>query len=55
MDEKELEMLDKVWRTANLVNLPDKFVSENVQEMLLCYRIILLLPTQHLILSWPKL
>ena len=41
MDEKELEMLDKVLRTANLVHLRDKFVSKKVQEML-CYRIILL-------------
>ena len=36
MDEKELEMLEKVLRTANLVHLRDKFVSEKVQEMLLC-------------------
>ena len=36
MDEKELEMLDKVLRTANLVHLRDKFVSEKVLEMLLC-------------------
>ena len=26
MDEKELEMLEKVLRTANLVHLRDKFV-----------------------------
>ena len=37
MDEKELEMLEKVLRTANLVHLRDKFVSEKVQEMLLCW------------------
>ena len=36
MDEKELEMLDKVLRTANLVHQQDKFVSEKIQEMLLC-------------------
>ena len=37
MDENELEMLEKVLRTANLVHLRDKFVSEKVQEMLLCW------------------
>ena len=37
MDEKELEMLEKFLRTANLVHLRDKFVSEKVQEMLLCW------------------
>ena len=40
MDEKELEMLEKVLRTANLVHLRDKFVSEKVQEMLLCCALV---------------
>ena len=46
IDEKELEILGKALRTVNLVHLQDKFVSKKVQEMLLCYRIILLLPTR---------
>ena len=43
MDEKELEMLEKVLRTANLVHLRDKFVSEKVQEMRKCYYVGIIL------------